>query len=62
MYQPTIDCAAFNLHSIEILPYISISLCFSPCSHGEATRGAEAAARETMYDQPGAAEAKQRPG
>lgn len=51
------------IFNINIYPSIFIvRVSFSPCSHGEATRGAEAAARKAMSDQRGAAEAKQGPG
>lgn len=58
---PTIDCAAVNLFTTPPI-YLYFLEFFPNRSHGEATRGAETAVGEAMSDQPGAAEAKQRPG
>lgn len=60
---PCLPLIVLQLICLPLRPYIFIFLSFfPPRSHGEATRGAETAVGEAMSDQPGAAEAKQRPG
>lgn len=52
------SCSLSVCHTTDV----SLHQWLSLSSYGEASRGSEAAARKAMSDQPGAAEAKQRPG